>query len=212
MGALWLFAFRGSAFAAACLSIKPQLGFLILPQLMKDRWFFLRALLVFCGLVATSALVVGYWPDFISRAFLHARATYNNNYIIWYRVAVTPLIGYGILGWALYAVGAIYFLAKNYNVWTAATATFLISPYGFQYDLPVVCLGLAILIFEQWDAMAPWQRLTCCCGFLSPVIVLGGTWLVPPILLASLSVQASMSQREQHGSTVHLTISKATAG
>jgi len=64
----------------------------------------------------------------------------------------------------------------------------LISPYGFHYDMPVVCLGLIVLLLREWRTMAPWQTLVCALAFLSPIIVAVGTWFVPPLLLAALFV------------------------
>ena len=67
----------------------------------------------------------------------------------WYTQAVTPLLAYNFAGWAVFAIAAIILLSRNFNVFTAASATFLISPYGFHYDMTVVCVGFGVLLFEE---------------------------------------------------------------
>ena len=188
--ALFLFAFRGSGLSAAALTFKPHMGFLVLLALLRDR----RALAIAVGasllLTLASALLFGGWSDF----FLHARdyqarTLFNHTQDVWVVQATTPMIGYGVWGWLLYAIGAIYLLSRNFGVFTAATATFLISPYGLHYDMAAVCLGFSILLFTNWDAMPMWHRAIATLAYLTPVIVGFGTWLVPPILLIGLLVQ-----------------------
>lgn len=188
--ALFLFAFRGGGLAAAALTFKPHMGFLVLPAMLRDR----RALAVAVGatlaLTLISALLFGGWDDFFRHARdYQARTLFNHTQDVWVLQATTPMIGYGVWGWLLYAVGAIYLLSRNFNVFTAATATFLISPYGLHYDMAAVCLGFGILLFTKWDIMPVWHKAVAALAYLSPVIVGFGTWLVPPILLAGLLVQ-----------------------
>jgi hypothetical protein len=95
----------------------------------------------------------------------------------------------------LFAIAAALLLRRNFHVFSAATATFLISPYGFHYDMTVVSLGFGLLLYERWEAMPVWQRLTCVLAFLSPGLVAVGTWLVPPLLLAGLYVQCLHTDR-----------------
>ena len=90
---------------------------------------------------------------------------------------------------AIYLVVAALVLSRNFNIWTAATATFLLSPYGFHYDMSVACVGFAVLIFCYWERMPLWQRLIAGLGFLAPIIVQFGTWWVPPIMLLGLFIQ-----------------------
>jgi hypothetical protein len=121
-----------------------------------------------------------------------ATAQYPN----WYVQMTTPYLGYGMLGWLAFAAGAIFLLTRRFDVFTAATATFLIAPYGFHYDMTVVCLGFGLLLFQNWRSMPPWQCLVCALAFLSPVMVRAGTWLVPPLLLAGLYVLTSRPEVE----------------
>ena len=188
--ALFLFAFRGSGLAAAALTFKPHMGFLVAPALLHDR----RALAVAVGatlvFVLTSALLFGDWGGFFTHARdYQARTLFNHSQDIWVLQATTPMIGYGVWGWLLYAVGATYLLSRNFSLFTAATATFLISPYGLHYDMAAACLGFGILLFTKWEVMPIWHKVVASLAYLSPVIVGYGTWLVPPILLVGLLVQ-----------------------
>jgi hypothetical protein len=110
-------------------------------------------------------------------------------YSIWYFQMTTPYLGYGLIGWGLFAVAAIFLLIRKFNVFTAATASFLIAPYGFHYDMTVVCLGFGILLFQRWRQMAPWETFVCAMVFLVPLLVQLGTWFAPPLLLAGLYIQ-----------------------
>jgi hypothetical protein len=90
----------------------------------------------------------------------------------------------------LFGIWSAIVLSRNFNIFTAATATFLISPYGFHYDMSAACLGFVVLIYSHWGDMPHWHKLVASLAFLSPVIVGFGTWWVPPILLLGLFVEA----------------------
>ena len=109
----------------------------------------------------------------------------------WLFAGVSPAIGYGMIGWIPFAVAGALLLARQVNVFTAATAALLISPYGFHYDMPVACLGFGLLIYERWNEMPIRHRIPVALGFLSPVIAIGGAWWVPPILLWALWAQVT---------------------
>lgn len=190
--ALFLLAFRLNGVAAALLSFKPHMGFLVIPALIRSRSAFWTAIIAAIVLMVASAIIMpSGWRDFVHHAgvFQGAKLTSGSGQA-WLFKGTTPMIGYGVWGWLLYAAGAAYLLARNFNVFTAATATFLISPYGFHYDMAAVCLGFAILLYGHWEAMPSWHKVVATLAFLSPLIVEAGTWLVPPILLLGLLVQS----------------------
>jgi len=198
-GALWLFAFGGSALAAAMLTFKPHLGFLAGVEVVKRRRLIATCLMAIV-IIALSAAVFGVetW-----RASLVGAATQQFNFMSagaypnWYHKMVTPYLGFGLFGWIVCAVAAACLLTRSFTAFTAATAAFLIAPYGFHYDMTVVCLGFGLLLFERWREMPAWRCLVCSAAFVSPILVLVGTWLVPPVLLAGLYVQTSESLRKQ---------------
>jgi hypothetical protein len=191
-GALFLFAAQGSGVAAGFLTFKPQLGFLAAPLLLlKGRKPVVVAMATTLLLVIASQLAFGGWPDFLAHAggYQASQIFDEEKKNIWYIIGTTPAMGYGRLGFVIYLVVAALVLSRNFNLWTAATATFLISPYGFHYDMSVACLGFAILLYCHWHKMPFWQRSVAGLAYLAPIIVQFGTWWVPPIMLLGLFVQ-----------------------
>jgi hypothetical protein len=141
------------------------------------------------GLVAASAVLFGpsIWSEFANHTLHHA-----GNVAVkarWKFIGVTPAIGFGFWGWISFAAGGALLLARKVNAFTAATASFLISPYGFHYDMPVACLGFGLLLYANWTTMPLWHRLPIGLGFISPVIALAGVWWVCPILFWALWAQ-----------------------
>ena len=133
----------------------------------------------------------GHWKDFLDHAGAYQAGQIfdEERKNIWYIIGTTPAMGYGRLGFAIYLIVATIVLSRNFNIWTAATATFLISPYGFHYDMSVACVGFVLLIYSYWARMPLWQRLIASLAYLAPIIVQFGTWWVPPIMLLGLFVQ-----------------------
>jgi len=81
----------------------------------------------------------------------------------------------------------------------AATATFLISPYGLLYDMAVVSLGFAVLMHERWSALTVLERTVVVGAFLSPAIT--GYTVVPLILLAGLYIQTDQLLKNASAAT-----------
>ena len=186
-GALWFLAFRGRGIALGLLTFKPQLG--LLAGFKKPLNQLILAALTFAIMAVISELIFpGAWTKFFS-ALDSQRSYLGGKMVLHYLQSTTPMLGYGIAGWFLYAAGALYFVSRNFNVWTAATAAFLVSPYGFHYDMTVACLGFGVLLRLHWDELLRWQRVVALLGFLSPELVIFGTWWIPPILLFGLFLQ-----------------------
>ena len=189
---LFLLAFRGKGLAAAALTFKPHVGFLVAPALLRDRRAFLTAVIGTVALVIASALAFRNWGAFIDHASgVQGRMLIEQSVPTWFLIGTTPAIGYGIWGWVIFAAGGAYFLSRNFNVFTAATATFLIAPYGLHYDMAAVCLGFTVMLYSRWDEMRPLEVVAASLAFLSPLLVVyATTWIIPPILLWGLSVQS----------------------
>lgn len=189
-GALWLWCFSGSALAAALLTIKPNLAVAAAAEIVR-KGFVIRATAIIFAVLLLSIVAFGLEPwraFFEGAATNHFKAVATDRYPNWYVQMTTPYLGYGLAGWLAFAAAAIALLFRRFDVFTAATAAFLISPYGFHYDMTVVCFGFGVRLFQRWRSMPPWQTLVCALAFLSPVVVRAGTWLVPPILLVGLFV------------------------
>jgi hypothetical protein len=112
----------------------------------------------------------------------------TGHYGVWNVMVVTPQQGYGVAGWAAFAIAAVLMLRRRFDVFTAATATFLIAPYGLHYDLTVACLGMGLGMIDE---RRPWALAALTFGFLVPFIVILGTWFAPPLLLAALFAQVT---------------------
>jgi len=190
-GALWLWAFNGSPTAAALLTFKPHLGFLVAIEEARRRQILVTSAIAI-ALIALSVVVFGIasWQAWLNEALVfHVHDLAPRDYDAWMNKMTTPYLGYGLIGWALFGVAAIALLVHRFDVFTAGTATFLITPYGLHYDMTVVCLGFGLLLFSRWRAMPSWQTFVAALAFLSPLLVGLGTWLASPILLAGLYVQ-----------------------
>lgn len=196
IGALWLWTFRRAPWAGALLTVKPHLALLGAIPILSDWRLTLRTAAVMGAIVALSIAVFGLDPW-----RLYAAQLFNNgsrfaqapplSFIIY---GVTPLMGYPAWAWLIFAAAAAWLLSWNCHVFTAATATFLISPYGFGYDMPVVCLGFALLLSVHWREMDWGERLFATLAFLVPVLGRFGTWPQPFILLLGLWVQVRIQR------------------
>lgn len=195
-GGLFLLAFsnrhRIAGLAASALTIKPHLGLLVTVQMLRNPKALVVAIAATVALVIASLLVFGpaSWTGFLTETFAYQSgliAPAGRGKLM--HMMPTPLIGYGLVGHLIFAGLAILLLTRNFNVFTAATATFLILPYAFHYDMTVANLGFAVLIFRHWDDLGLLEKVAACLGFLVPEFVTFGTWFAPPLLLAGLYVQ-----------------------
>jgi hypothetical protein len=195
----WLLAFRGRWPAIAALTFKPHMGVLSVLALRSWRellWTVVLTLL----LVAASVVAFGahLWIDFAHALIRQAHMIGGRNR--WLVIGVSPAIGYGLWGWIPFALAAGFLLAKNVNAFTAATAALLISPYGFDYSMPLASLGFAIAIYRYWTELGPFDRAALICAFLTPIIVLLGAWWAPPILIWALWVQVRLGSSRMNES------------
>lgn len=191
-GGLWLLAFRGKWVAVALLTFKPHLGFLSILSL-RTRAAFVKTCLLVVIVFAATIVVFGFdlWRSFLEHSIGHAARI--DNLARWKFLGVTPAIGYGIAGWIPFAAIGALLLARNVNVFTVATASFLISPYGFNYDMVVASLGFGLLVAERWTVMPIRHRIPTAIGFLSPAIAMTGNWWMPPLIAWALWAQVQYS-------------------
>lgn len=191
MGALWLLAFRGSWASVALLTFKPHLG--VLAALSLKSWSALAktAALVLL-LIAVSALLFGpaTWRDFAENLVSHGSQVGVRKR--WQFAGVSPAMAYGFIGWLPFAFAAGLLLMRRVNVFTAATAALLVSPYGFSYDMPVASLGIGLAVWKHWGALRWPDRLALMLGFFVPTLASAGVWWMPPILLWALWVQVTL--------------------
>ncbi|HEU4704406.1 MAG TPA: glycosyltransferase family 87 protein [Sphingomicrobium sp.] len=190
------------------LLVKPHLAILVpLVLLLRGRWAALASgALTVAALVAATSAIYGWsvWPQFLFGAgtvqaglidagasFYGYMSTSLATAIL--RLADNPALAFGaqaLLGAAAVAMVALAArrpLPSAELAMLAATATFLVLPYGFNYDLTVVMIA-SVRLWADPQATRP-ERWLAVTGFLSPQI---GMLLAPlgiaamPLMLAAL--------------------------
>jgi len=221
MGALWLLAFRDfdgkpkrAGLTTALMAVKPHMALLI-PLLLLRRMRWSTILVAGAGVVViVVASLLAFGPE-LWRTYLHATAALEVSTMAMsdqffqtmmvttttamHRHALTaPLAG---IAQVVTAVAALALLWRTGGrdmplarlCFPAATATFLVLPYAFDYDMTVAALGLMLTLHRRWDTLAGWERAVLGAGFLVPqgciLLAMAGVPIVPVILLAALVVQ-----------------------
>jgi len=208
---------------AALLTIKPHLGLLIPPILLARRAWrtILVAAAVAMALVAVSGALFGFdmWYDYLTRmsrfqaALLADRTSFFLGMMPGSFTQLTYTMGASdALAWAVHILVG---LAALLLVWRAerrgaslhelafiaATATFLILPYAFNYDMTVVALGFALLLFGRWSELPGWRRAVLIAGYLSPQLTFVGKLVsfpvAPLVLLLGLWLQVRLCGGER---------------
>lgn len=192
IGALWLLAFRGHPLAVGLLTLKPHIGWMTAFTL-NGRKKFLIAGAAALALLAAAALLFpaafAAFPEALARqgSYLDSKV-----YKIWYFQVVSPRFGFGPIGWLIFAAAAAVLLWRRFNVFTAATASLLITPYALHYDMTVACLGMGLALFRE---RRPVFQFLLLLGFFTPYLVLAGTtWFAPPLILGALVAQVFGAQ------------------
>jgi len=209
-GAMWLVVYRfcdrkpvQAGLAAAALTIKPHLGLLIAALLVTRRKALATAILATIVLVIASGLAFGWysWASFLfdtTRDQADILTRTKDDFYFGMMPTVLPAIGGGWPGIAAQIASAIFAVAQLWRVrrlapvqlaFPAATATLLILPYAFNYDMTVVALGFATLLFGRWGEMSLGEKVILTFGFLSPQLTFVSTLIAPVALALSLYVQ-----------------------
>ncbi|MDF0543305.1 glycosyltransferase family 87 protein [Sphingobium sp. H39-3-25] len=218
IGGLWLLMFsrlerkpRQAGLLAGLLTIKPHLGLLLPFILLEQKRYraILFAALTTLALLALSGMVVGFglWRDYLVKApVAQAQILMTSDENIYFRMMPTTLVAFrgypaGIAAGAqiitaLFALSLLWRArgAKPRELaFISATATFLILPYAFNYDMTVLCLGLIVLMADRWTALATWERFFLSMGVMLPTLIfaanLYGIPLAPALLCPCLAIQ-----------------------
>ncbi|WP_343346413.1 glycosyltransferase family 87 protein [Sphingomicrobium sp. XHP0239] len=204
---LWMLAFAGSGVAAGLLTIKPHVGILLaLAMAVQQRW---RMILVACA-VALGLLVVAELAFGLTQAFLTDGLWMQSRILltdseqqyfgsmtsayVWFRgtpFAWPAQIAFSIA--ALVLIAPLVKLPFKVLVFPLATATFLILPYAFAYDMAVVLLGIASLVWRDWGRLTIVERVLVVAAALAIAKVVA----VPVALLAILLLQRRIALAEQ---------------
>ena len=210
LGGLWLLFFKllqrrpmAAGLIASILTFKPHMGLFIgLSALSKWRAV-AAAVMGTIALVGLSAWAFGpaSWYRFIGQTVaVQVNILTRQEGLYYFQMMPSAFAAYGrshtaLLLQIMFAAAAIALLVRYRRVdpFAFATATFLIVPYVFVYDMTVACLGFAICIWNNWGSLSRGERAVLTIAFLIPVIAIGvsheGTLIAPPILLAALYIQ-----------------------
>lgn len=214
IGGLWLLFFahinqapRKAGFIAGLLTVKPHLGLLIALALLHRRKLsaILVALATTAALAALSGLAFGFdlWRQWLfETSALQARimnAGGDKFYFLMMPSAYVALRGLPVAlaimvqcGFAAAALGLVW-KARNADpkqlAFISASATAIMMPYIFNYDLTVASLGFAILLYGSWAELTRWERAATWFAFASPLLVMVYNPVAPLSLLAGLVVQ-----------------------
>jgi len=189
VGALWLWAFGGRWPAVAVLTFKPHLG--ILSVLSLNRRTFLPTVILAGAIILASVAVFPEWWGQLPNQLLRQSGQIGQR-ARWDDIGIGPAIAYGFFIWAGLAVAALYLLARDVNVWSAATAALIVSPYAFHYDMPVASLGFALALCKERSVA---RNVLLTLALWLPILVQFGAWIAPPVLLGTLWAQTSGSSR-----------------
>jgi alpha-1,2-mannosyltransferase len=220
--ALWLAAFSAlekrpllAGGLIALLTFKPHMGVLIpLVLLVRRAWKAMIAAVVgTIALVAASLLLFGLEPW---RTYLVATTSLQAHLLIkqhafFFAMMPTTYAGFwvafgnmplAIAAQCLSAGAAIFVViraalkkipALELGL-LSATASFLVLPYAFNYDMPIVGLSAAVLLFDGHKRLDGIGRILALTAFGTPLLVLWinpiGIPILPLALLGFLWVQA----------------------
>jgi hypothetical protein len=210
LGGLWLLFFHSietrpsrAGAIAGLLTFKPHMGVMVAATALKRPLAVAVAIAATVGLVIASAIVFGphRWSD-----FLFATTTTQGEILsspvpeLYFRMMPSAYVNFGRglsgaaaqIAFATVAI-ALLWRSRQWDAFSAATATFLIVPYVFNYDMTVVCLGFAICLFQHWQTLRLWERAGLFFGFLSPELTFHIPQLVPFGLLYALALQLEVS-------------------
>jgi hypothetical protein len=225
LAALWLAAFASierrpatAGLLIALLTLKPHMGVLIpLVLLLRRQWKAAAvAAAATLALVALSGLIFGWasWAAYFDwTARLQAEMLLRHKMVFFYfmptayvtALLATKSFAVALAAQILFGAAALVILVRaalSRMPWpelglVTATATFLVLPYAFNYDMVVVGVAATILLFGQplhWAG-----RIIALFALGTPILVMGANYeaipLLPALLLAFLFVQARACSR-----------------
>jgi hypothetical protein len=214
-GALWLLFYDGlrsgkfvrAGVFAALLTFKPHMGLLVALSALRHTRTVIVATMATCALVFGSSLFFGKdaWH-------LFAFGTTETQFAIlsrqstefYFMMMPSAYVQFGrgnlaILYQIAFAISAVWIIRRDKlsDPFTAATATFIVLPYSFNYDMTVVCLGFAVLLRSRWASLTAIEKVMLSLGFLSPELTYWGLPLAPSLLLTCLYIQQRVLERDE---------------
>jgi len=213
--ALFLFSMRGSGVAAGLLTMKPHLGVLLAATMAVKKRFreILVALAVTLALVLVSELWFGLGRAFLTEGLrMQAGVMQNPLDTPYFSVMPSTYValrhtGLEWIGQAIAAAAGIIILWQFRTAdmkdlaFPVATATFIVLPYSFAYDMALVSVGFAVILYCHWAALSMAERMVAVLAFSSPNLT--STHTVPLILIAGLWLQLAVWRRTSEEAQPH---------
>jgi hypothetical protein len=210
VGGLWLLFFHQldrhparAGVAAGLLTFKPHLGVMVAISSLRCRSTLICATVTAVALVLLSGMSFGWetWRGFLSdTTAAQTRLLTTEPARFYFMMMPSAYVQFGrgtpgLIAQLLFASAAVMLLVRcrRWDAFSAATATFLIVPYCFNYDMTVVCLGFAVMLFERWSSLRIAQRAALLLAFFAPELVYFVGPVVPIALLGALQVQLSVA-------------------
>lgn len=209
LGGLWLLFFlwierrpSRAGVIAGLLTFKPHMGLMIAATALKRPVAVSIAVATTAGLVIASAMIFGphRWSDFlVSTTTTQGEILSRTAPELYFLMMPSSYVAFGrgpaaVAAQMISAIAAIALLwrSRAWDAFSAATATFLIVPYVFNYDMTVACLGYAICLHQQWQRLRWFERAGFFFAFLSPELTFFVPQLVPLSLLYALKLQLQL--------------------
>ncbi len=222
VAAMWLLAFAAipkrpllAGLFLALLTVKPHMGVLIpLLLIVRREWRTIAAAAAATAcLFLTSVALFGWasWTTYVAVTAGVQSALLEQAQGFFLYMMPTPYVGFWLatgsfplavaahLAFATAAIWIVVRAAVRTVEWPelglmAATATFLVLPYAFNYDMAVVGIAAAMLLYGRGSDLTPAERLAALLALAAPMLVLAANPLhlpiVPFALLAFLWTQA----------------------
>lgn len=189
--------------AIALLTLKPHMGVLIpLLLLLRGEWRTIAA--AAAGTVTLFLLSValfgwGVWADYFGSTAAVQTSLLAQQGGFFLSMMPTPYVSFwlasgsmaaAIAAHAAFAGAALWILVRSAlrgAAWPelglmAATATFLVVPYAFDYDMAVVGLAAAMLLYGDGAELSLWERLCALLALAAPIMVLATNGIGLPLL------------------------------
>ena len=214
VGGMWLLFFsmlarfpaRAGAIAGL-LTLKPHLGLLIAATLLiRNAWRAIGvAILVAITLILASGVIFGWgmWHDWIvETSSIQTRILQDHSQKFYFFMMPSAYVALRGLPIAFAATAQITIAAfALWCSWTArnvrnedmafiaASATALMLPYIFNYDMTVASLGFAVCLFGRWKTLGKAERIALWLGFAAPLLVMVNNLVAPVSIAVAMFVQ-----------------------
>lgn len=222
IGGLWLIFFsalkynpRLAGIIAGLMTLKPHIGiFIAVTMVIKGKYkSIIMASSTAVILVLLSGLAFGFnlWPQWVfDTSALQAKIMTSPGEKFYYLMMPSAFIALRDMpDHIAFAVHGCFGIAAFGLFWNArravpedlafiaASATAVVLPYIFNYDLTVASLGFVICLYRHWAVLTRWEKAALWLGFAVPLLVMAEGYVGPIGLLIGLAVQVRHAKVEK---------------